>query len=191
MGIQRLPVGLWYHFFYDGDWWLKWFLLREVTSFQLPLLAALFCNRKKSCQLIGQRVLLSSPQKVWRLSRLAGLWRVNKERTEFDGQSGPNQPDSPHPLQAGVIDPPAGGMHIQRLRAERDGKLLPSAAEGQQLLISSKSPRASRALQQVCENHGPVVAAQEVPLPAAHRQEGEVLLITPALVWPQPAEEED
>lgn len=83
-------------------------------------------------------------------------------------------------------------MHVQRLRAERDGQLLRAAAVRQQLLIISRdSWRPRGTLQQVGEDQGTVVAAHKVPLPATRGQEGEVLLVTTALIRTQPGEEED
>lgn len=81
-----------------------------------------------------------------------------------------------------MVHTPAHGVHEQRLWLERDGELLCAAAVGQQLRV---------ARQQMGEDHRTVVAAQEVPLPAARGQVGEVLLVTAALIGPQPAEEED
>lgn len=43
----------------------------------------------------------------------------------------------------------------------------------------------------MCENYRAVIAAQEVPLPTTQGQEGEVLLVTAALIGAQAAEEED
>lgn len=124
------------------------------------------------------------------LSWLAALWWVNEERTEFDGQSRPDQADPPGDLWAGVIDPAAGGMHEQRLRLEKHGEHLRAAAVRQQLLFSGEPLGARGTLQQVGEDHGSVVTAQEVPLSAAQRQEGEVL-VTPGLIGAQAAEEEN
>lgn len=82
-------------------------------------------------------------------------------------------------------------MHIQCLRAEWDGQLLCPATVRQQLLVSRDPQWDSRTLQQVSEDNRTVIAAQEVSLPATQGQVGEVLLITPSLIQPQPTEEED
>lgn len=121
---------------------------------------------------------------------MAALWWVNEERTELDGQSRPDQAEPPGHLRAGVVDPAAGGMHEQRFRSERRGEHLRAAAVRQQLLFSGEPLGARGALQQVGEDHGSVVAAQEVPFSATQRQEGEVL-VTPALIGSQAAEEEN
>lgn len=136
-------------------------------------------------------MLLSPPEKVRRLSRLTVLLSINEERAELDGQSRPDQADPASALRAGVVNPSADGMHVQRLRAERDGQLLRPAAVRQQLLVSRGSRLPRGTLQQVGEDDGTVIAAQEVPLPATQGQEGEVLLVSTALIGPQPTEEED
>lgn len=81
-------------------------------------------------------------------------------------------------------------MHVKRLGTERDSQLLGPAAVRQQLLVSHDALRPCGALQQVGEDHRSVIAAHEVPLPATQGQEGEVL-VTPALIETQTAEEED
>lgn len=155
----------------------------DLLSQFLPLL---LLRGEASCQLIGQRVLLSVPEEVRGRSRLALLRRVNKERAELDGQSRAHQADAPRALRAGVIHPSAARVHVQRLGPEGDGQLLCAAAVRQLLLLLLVG-----GLQQVGEDHGSVVAAQEVPLPPAQRQEGEVVLVAAALIQPQTAEEED
>lgn len=152
---------------------------------QFSLLPAGLLLSEAPCELIGQCVLLSSPEKVRGLSWLAVLLSINKEGAELDGQSRPDQADPSFALWAGVVNSSTDRMHVQRLWAERGAQLLGPAAVRQQLLI----PRDS--LQQVGEDHRTVVAAQEVPLPATQGQEGEVLFIAPALIWTQPTEEED
>lgn len=175
--------------------WIKWktyfriFLISDFSP-QLSLLPAALCCTEASGQLIGQCERLSSPDKMCGLSWLAALWRVNEERTELDGQSRPDQADPPGDLRAGVIDPAAGGMHEQRIRSEKHGEHLRAAAVRQHLLFSGEPLGARGALQPVGEDHGSVVTAQEVPLSAAQRQEGEVL-VTPALIGAQAAEEEN
>lgn len=90
-----------------------------------------------------------------------------------------------------MVNSPTDRMHVQRLRTKRDTELFCTAAVRQQLLISYDAllPRGVR--QQVGEDHRPVIAAQEVSLPATQGHEGEVLLVTPTLIGTQPAEEED
>lgn len=76
-------------------------------------------------------------------------------------------------------------MHVKRLWLERNGELLRTAAIRQQLLVSRW------VLQQVGKNYRFVIAAQEVPLSAAQREEGKIVLVTPTLIYPQATEEEN
>lgn len=156
-----------------------------MLSHSALLLAALLHCTEASCELIGQFVLLTCPQDVCRLSWLVLLWGVDKERAELDGQGRPHQADGARSLWAGMVKSSAGGMHIKRLRMERLRQLLCPAAEWQQLLLSWES------WQQVGEDNRFVIAAQEVPLPAAQRHEGEVALVASALIHTQTIEEED
>lgn len=117
------------------------------------------------------------------LSWLALLRLINKKRAEFNGERRPDQAHAPSLRRAGVVNSSRDRMHVQSLRLKGDGQFFRAAAERQQLLVWI--------LQQVCEDHRAVIAAQEVPLSAAQGQEGEVVLVTTALVWAQPTEEED
>lgn len=88
-------------------------------------------------------------------------------------------------LRAGVVHPPADRVHEQGVRLKWDGKIVCAAAVGQQLRASVQ------AWKQVGEDHRTVVTTQEVPLPAAQGQVGEVVLVTARLIRPQTTEEED
>lgn len=162
---------------WDTDWR---FVDIVPLSRSILLPAGLLCGGEASRELIGQCVLPPTPVEVRRLSRLVVLRSVDEERAELDGQSRPDQADpaSARALRARVVESPAGGVHVQRLRAERGGQLLCPAAVRQQLPICRDPRRPRGALQQVGEDHGAVIAAHKVPLPATRGQEGEVLLIT-------------
>lgn len=155
-----------------------------LSHFSLLPTVLLSC-REASCKLIGQSVLLSSPHKVCRPSCLVTLLHIDKEGAELDGKSRPNQANPTWALWTGMVNPPADGMHVQSLWAKWDGELLRTTAVRQQLLLFS------RALQQVGEDHRSVITPQEIPLPAAQGQEGEILFVTPTLICAQTTEEED
>lgn len=84
-----------------------------------------------------------------------------------------------------VVEPPALRRHHQTLRAEGDGQAVAGAAIGQEPALGGAGGG-----QEVGEDEGPVIAAQEVALTAAARQEGEVGFVAAAAVRLQAGEEE-
>lgn len=84
-----------------------------------------------------------------------------------------------------MVNPPADRVHVEGLGAKRDGQFVSPATIRQQLLVCLS------ALEQVGEDHRSIITAHKVPLSATRGQEGEVVLITPALIQSQTTEEEN
>ena len=138
-------------------------------------------------------MLTPRPQEVrWllRLVLLLLLLLVEEEGAELDSQGRPYQAHPSRQLRTGVVDAPAGRVHVEGLRAERHAELLASPAVRQHFGARPQGLLLRQGRQQVGENQGPVVAAHKVPLASAQRQEGEVFAVATTLVVTQSAEEE-
>lgn len=113
---------------------------------------------------------------------LAGC--VLETSAELEGQGGAHQAHAARAFWRGVVEAPVGGQGQQARRLEGHGQGLPTAAVGK-----ARGPGAGG--QQMREDHGLVLAAQEVALPATGREEGEGGLVAPAAVGSQAGEEGD
>lgn len=143
-----------------------------------------------SGQLIGQRMPLSCPQEVGGLPTMGLIREVFEMGAELEGQGRAHQPYWPCPIITGVVEPPRAWMHEQSFRPEWRSQLIPAPTEWK-LLRGTAPFTKPHPRQQVGEYQGPVITAQEVPLPPAQSQEGKLILIAAGFVGPQTGEEED
>lgn len=132
-------------------------------------------------QFLGELVAPAFPDKM-----SGGLRRpppVLEAGTPLESQRRAYQTHAARLRRRRVIKPPVFRQHHQTLRLERHGQALAAAAVGEELALAGTR-------QELGEDDGTIVATEEIPLPAAEREEREFGLVTPAPVWLQPLEEE-